>query len=170
MNKKGFTLLELLVVVLIIGILASVALPQYRKAVEKSRIAEMVTFVGNAKKAVSAYLLQYGMPSAWTDLLTTPALDIDLTKGLECPDEVTVCFSKYYYYEIGCGNTRCNIGVYRTKESGQSDPLHYKGGLTTEDGGQTWHESDGHIYDEIGQITCRALNEQGDGTAACAIN
>ena len=61
MNKQtGFTLIELLVVVLIIGILAGVALPQYEKAVAKSRFTEAIVNLKALKQAKDLYVLQGG--------------------------------------------------------------------------------------------------------------
>lgn len=57
--KKGFTLLELIIVILILGILATLAITQYSKMLEKARGAEAKMVLGSIRLQQAAYRAQY---------------------------------------------------------------------------------------------------------------
>lgn len=59
-KKRGFTLIEVLVVVLIIGILSAIALPQYTKAVAKSRATQGLVMLKSIASAYHTYYMANG--------------------------------------------------------------------------------------------------------------
>lgn len=99
--NKGFTLIELLVVVLIIGILSGVAIPQYEKAVKKSRMAEAVVTSKAILDASNVYSTTFrSCPESLSDL------DVKVNSS-----------SKDWYFEVANRGAR-NCGVFITSTSG----------------------------------------------------
>ena len=100
MRKKGFTLLELLVVIIIISILASIAMPQYTATIEKARSGEAMINIGAIRVALDRYWYQNGVLPANNNFL---ALDID------DPNNIT---NRLYVYSFVNNGTTAAVRKY----------------------------------------------------------
>ena len=75
MNRKGFTLVEVLIVVIIIGILAAIGVPQFADSIEKAKGGEARAGLGHIQTAEKVYFAER---ESYTNSLSN--LDITLTQ------------------------------------------------------------------------------------------
>jgi len=106
MHKKGFTLLELLVVVVIIGILATIALPQYTATIEKARSGEAVINIGAIRVALDRYWYQNG---------SMPADDNFALLDVDNPNNIVNKLYMYSFKDNGTSSTKRKYSVIATR-------------------------------------------------------
>ena len=77
--NSGFTLIELMIVVAIIGILAAIAIPQYQNYVARSQVAEALNLIGPVKVAAAEYYSTTGNLPTSSQLETSGVIPSAIT-------------------------------------------------------------------------------------------
>jgi len=108
MKNNGLTLMELMVVVIVIGILSSVALPKYVRTTEKGRTVEARSVLGRIRSAEMAYFMEF---DAYSSCLTTLSVVVPSN----------VCNASYYYrYTVTAGGTGFTAYAARCTSGGKT--------------------------------------------------
>ncbi len=76
--SKGFSLIELMIVIAIIGVLASIAVPSYQIYVRKSTVAAVMPFVEKAQQAISEHIQTTGDPACVNLFVTAGSNSVPL--------------------------------------------------------------------------------------------
>ncbi len=143
---KSFTLIELIVVIIIVGILAAIGLTQYSKTVERGRGAEARAILGDIRKLAYNFYLENGTLVGVTDA--------DMNIGSDSDQIPSVCRSTHYFayrrVVLLCNTgsvVRCWLAT-RCTSGGKTPQRVGSGGLTlrinVETGVDTWTSNGGY--------------------------
>lgn len=139
--QKGFTLIELMIVIAIIGILASFAIPAYQDYLGRAQVAEGVTLMGAGKTPLSEYFSDQGI---W------PLLASDVMAGTtgKYVSQITM---------IGGNGTSDPITLETRMKGTGVNPLIAGGTLRLRsfDGGSNWDCTGGTLPPKFKPVACR---------------
>lgn len=116
--KKGFTLLELIIVIIILGVLATLGFTQYARMVERARGAEAKAICGDIRKFAAAYRLENGTLTAGTGFGAAQA-NIGASSD-QIPATGACRASHYFGYGVAVTASQVTITATRCTASGKT--------------------------------------------------
>lgn len=99
MTQKGFSLIELMIVVAIIGILAAIALPAYQDYIARAQVSESLTLASGMKEAIHAN--REGNKCVSDDVITKISGKYGVAQITEETSPTLVCGVRYTFYDSG---------------------------------------------------------------------